>query len=99
MFAPPVAETAASLGVDERGEPVYPPGSIVRSVSRVGQVGFQKRQITVGVRWAGARVRVIPLNGLVHIYYGEEVVRVLAVDPTRYNQPLLKEVKPAAAVR
>lgn len=99
VFAPPVAEAPASLGVDEQGEPVYPPHSIVRVVSRVGNVGFDRKQITVGRRWVGARVRVVPLNGLVHIYYGEQAIRVLAVDPTRYNQPLGKGVKSATAVR
>jgi hypothetical protein len=50
LFAPPVAEAPASLGVDEHGEPVYPPHSLVRSVSRVGQMGFDGKQITVGKR-------------------------------------------------
>jgi hypothetical protein len=53
----------------------------------------------VGQRWAGARVRVIPVNGLVHIFYGEELVRVLAIDPTRYNQPIGRRVPKANAVR
>jgi transposase InsO family protein len=99
LFAPPVAEVPASMGVDERGEPVYPPRSIVRVVSRVGNVGFDHKQITVGRRWVGARVRIIPVNGLVHIYYGEQAIRVLAIDPTRYNQPLGEGVRTTSAVR
>jgi transposase InsO family protein len=98
-FAPPVAEAPASLGVDERGEPVYPPHSLVRSVTRVGNVGFEGKQITVGKRWAGARVRIVPMNGLVHIFYGDDLIRVLALDPDRYCQPLRKGVLVARAVR
>ena len=87
-FAPPVAEATASMGVDEHGEPVYPPHAIVRKVTRVGNIGYDSKQITVGRRWAGARVRVIPVNGLVHVYYREELIRALALDANNYNYPL-----------
>jgi transposase InsO family protein len=79
-YQPPVSEAAASVGYDEKGEPLYPPHSIVRKVTSVGRIGYQAKQITVGRRWAGARVRVIPVGRLLHIYYGEELVRVLALD-------------------
>jgi Integrase core domain len=97
-YAPPVAEAAASTGVNERGEPVYPPHSIVRKVSRVGNIGYLAKQITIGKRWAGAKVRVIPVNGLVHIFYGEELVRALAVDPNGYHHPLGRRVRKQQAV-
>jgi transposase InsO family protein len=95
----PVTERPPSVGYDERGEPVYPPHSIERKVSPVGNIAYTAKQITVGRRWAGARVRVIPVGGLVHIYYGEELIRVLAIDPTRYHHPLGKGVPQADAVR
>jgi len=50
-------------------------------------------QITIGRRWAHGRVRVIPVGGLVHIYYGEELVRVLVLDTTTRNAPLGKGVR------
>jgi transposase InsO family protein len=98
-YAPPVADGPPSVGVDERGEPVYPPRSIVRKVSACGQLGYRTKQITVGRRWAGARVRIIPVNGLVHIFYGEELIRVLAIDPDSYNQPLRRGMPKIQAVR
>lgn len=85
-FSPPVAEAVASLGVDANGEPVYPPRSIVRKVTVNGTTHFAGHQVQIGSRWAGARVRVIPVGSLVHVYYGEELVRVLAIDPDRDYQ-------------
>lgn len=81
-FRPPVAEVPASLGVDHHGEPVYPPHSIVRKPSKWGVISYQAHQIHLGSRWAGARVRVIPVGSLIHVFYGEELVRVLAMDPS-----------------
>jgi transposase InsO family protein len=85
---PPAGEIVASVGYDERGEPVYPPRSIVRKVTEVGNITYRRVQITLGRRWAHGRVRVIPVGGLVHIYYGEELVRVLVLDTTTRNAPL-----------
>jgi hypothetical protein len=93
------ALAAASTAVDERGEPVYPQHSIVRKVSRVGNIGYLAKQITIGKRWAGARVRVIPVNGLVRIFYGEELVRALAVDPNGYHHPLRRRMRKQQVVR
>jgi transposase InsO family protein len=72
-------------------EPTYPPHAIVRKVNRVGSLGYQRRLIQVGRRWAGARVRIIPVGELLHIYWGETLVRVLAVDPNSYYQPIRPE--------
>lgn len=80
-WKPPVAEAAASLGVDDRGEPVYPPHAMVRKASKWGVIGYDGHQIHIGSRWAGARLRVIPVGALVHIFYGDELVRALAIDP------------------
>ena len=84
--------------MDEHGEPVYPPHALVRLVNRVGVIGYQRKAITVGNRWRGARLRVIPTGDLLHIYYGEELVRVLSIDPTRTYQPSGKGVSRAKAV-
>lgn len=70
------------------GQPDYPPHSIIRKVTATGNIGYQKKLIQVGYRWAGAQVRVIPIGDLTHIYYGEHPVRVLVIDPDRYYQPL-----------
>lgn len=68
--------------------PEYPPHSILRRVTATGNVGYQKKLIQVGYRWAGATVRVITIGDLTHIYYGETLIRVLAIDPHRYYQGL-----------
>jgi transposase InsO family protein len=72
----------------EAGQPTYPPHSILRRVSATGNVGYNRKLIQVGYRWAGAQVRVVPIGDLTHIYYGEQPVRVVAIDPDRYYQPL-----------
>ena len=81
-------DSSPALGVDAQGEPVYPPHSLIRKVTSVGNVGYECKLITVGRRWAGARVRIVPVGRLINIYYGEECIRTLALDPERYNQPL-----------
>jgi hypothetical protein len=71
----PVTDALAgsiSSGLDASGEPVYPPRSIVRLVSTSGDVAFQNKVVNVGRRYARARVRVIEISGLTHIYYAEE---------------------------
>jgi transposase InsO family protein len=97
----PVSEGDApiSTGVDERGEPVYPPHAYVRKVDCNGTLMFQGKPINVGRRWVGARARVIPVGGLVQIYYGEELVRALAVDPNRKYQGSRREERRQEAVR
>lgn len=70
------------------GEPTYPPHAIVRKVTKVGNISFRHSQIQLGRRWQGARVRVIPVGELVHVYWGDELVRVLAFDPTVPYQAL-----------
>lgn len=88
----PMVEGSISIGVDDNGEPIYPPHSVVRKVTAVGNVGFQRKQIQVGRRYVGGRVRIISVGGLTHIYYGEQLIRVLAIDANRYNQPMGKGV-------
>ena len=85
----PVAEALAgsvSSGVDANGEPVYPPRSIVRLVSTHGDLAFRNKVINVGRRYARARVRLIEIGGLTHIYYAEELIRTLQIDLTAHYQ-------------
>ena len=88
---PPVLEGPISIGIDKHGEPIYPPRSIVRKVTSVGNIGYQNAQITIGKRFRGARVRVIDVDALTHIYWGEELVRVLAIDPKKALYPMKED--------
>ena len=71
-------------------EPVYPPHCIIRKVGDTGSFGYQGKIIQIGYRWAGARIRVIPIGELIHVYYGELLIRTLTLtlDPNRHYQPL-----------
>jgi len=71
-------------------EPGYPPRAIVRKVASNGVLAYRKRYINIGVRFAGARVRIVEEGELVHVYYGDELVRSLAPDRTRRYQRLGK---------
>lgn len=85
-YVEPVAEAlggSISSGVDESGEPIYPPRSIVRKVSVQGDLGYRNTIIGIGRRYGRGRVRIIEVNGLTHIYYGEQLVRALEVDPKK----------------
>jgi hypothetical protein len=43
--------------------------------------------IILGKRFAGATVRIVEVGTLIHIYLGDELLRVLAPDPnTRYQR-------------
>jgi transposase InsO family protein len=75
-------------GPGEMTEPSYPPHSIIRKVGATGSFGYQGKLIQVGTRWVGAQVRVIPIGELIHVYYGERVIRTLTIDPDRYYQAL-----------
>jgi Integrase core domain len=77
---------AMSIGFDQHGEPIYPPKSIVRSVSEAGKLTYANKQIQVRRRFAGTRCRIVAADNLVHIYWGEEHIRSLALDPTSRYQ-------------
>ena len=79
----PTVEGPISSGTDASGEPTYPPRSILRKVTSIGNIGYKGSSINVGNRFAGGRVRVIDVGELTHIYWGEELIRALKVDPTR----------------
>ncbi len=79
----------------ELEEPVYPKGAIVRTVWSIGVVTYDRRNIGLGRRWAGLKVRIVPAGRLIHVYYGKTLLRSLAFDPDRRYQPqdrLSKEV-------
>jgi transposase InsO family protein len=69
-------------------EPAYPPRAIVRKVASNGVFCYRKAYINIGMRYAGARVAIVEEGELVHVYYGDELVRSLAPDPARRYQRL-----------
>ncbi|MGH2655438.1 MAG: IS481 family transposase [Actinomycetota bacterium] len=73
---------------DALAEPHYPPGAILRKVWGHGVVTYDKRTIGLGMRWSGLTVRIVPAGELIHVYYGNVLVRSLAFDPARRHQPL-----------
>jgi hypothetical protein len=83
---PPAAPAPAN---DETASaPSYPPRTILRKVSRNGELGFRAMAIQVGSRWNGATLRVIEVGELIHIYHGEILVRALVPDRTQRVQAL-----------
>jgi transposase InsO family protein len=85
----PSALAAICAGYDITGEPIYPPASIVRAVSSHGKLTYANKQIQVGRQFNGARVRIIrdaDTEQLVHLYYGNEHLRAVTIDPTRRYQ-------------
>ncbi len=87
-----------SSGVDDRGEPTYAPHAVVRNVSKNGKISFAKAEIYLGLRWAGARVQVTRHGDIVHVYWGQELVRALVIDPDHRYQSLGRRVHKARAV-
>lgn len=67
-------------------------------MTTVGNIGYRGVQITIGRRWAHGKVRVVPIGGLVHIYYGEELVRILALDQSVRLAPIGKGVRRSGSV-
>jgi transposase InsO family protein len=65
----------------EPAQPLYPPGSVVRTVDRAGVIGYRRASIGLGKRWRHLLVRIVELGGVTHIYFGEELIRSLVLDP------------------
>jgi transposase InsO family protein len=84
---PATTNVTRLLGVDDITEPSYPPHAFVRKVGANGNIGFRGKLIQVGSRFAGARVRVVEAERLVHIYHGDTPIRVLTINPDIYYQP------------
>lgn len=78
-------------GPDEMTEPSYPPHSILRKVGSSGNLGYCGKLVQVGMRWAGAQVRIIPVGELIHVYHGELLIRATTIDPDRYYQPMPRQ--------
>jgi transposase InsO family protein len=84
----PVVVRSPPPADDTVDEPCYPPHSIVRRVSKVGQIGFQRMSINLGSRWKGATVQIITTGEIIHVYHGDELIRTLVPDRTRRIQPI-----------
>jgi transposase InsO family protein len=67
---------------------LYPPRAILRRVNRNGTLGYRGFHVQVGSAWAGHQLRVTEIDGVVHCFYGEELVRALVLDESRSFQPL-----------
>jgi transposase InsO family protein len=80
-------------------EPHYPPRSIVRTVASNGVFRYAGSSINVGVRFAGVRVAIVEVGELVHVYYGDELVRSLAPDLSRRYQRLGKRRPREVAIK
>lgn len=85
-IAPAPVRTPASGIVVDLADPTYPPGASVRKVSASGDLGYRGTIINVGRRWAGASVHVGHRDGLTHVYFGEELICSLTIDPARRRQ-------------
>jgi transposase InsO family protein len=83
----PVRELAPAVA---EGSPRYPPHSLLRKVNRNGVVSYDGLGIIVPYRYRNATVRVLAVGELIHVYYGEELVRVLVPDRSRHYQPIGK---------
>ena len=91
----PIANNVIRLPAPaEMREPEYPPHSFVRKVGSSGNIGFRGKLISVGSRYAGASVRVVEAEHLTHVYHGDSLIRVLAIDPNRYYQPKPRKEPP-----
>jgi len=85
------APAPGELTLADQEQPAYPARALLRQVSSNGEIGFENMRIGIGRRFAGAKVRIVPLGELVHVYHGSELVRVAALDRRRYYQPQAKK--------
>lgn len=93
--------SAGALGAPafaDEGEPHYPPRAVVRKVASNGVFAYAGNHINIGMRFAGARVRIVEQGELVHVYYGSELVRSLAPDRARRYQRLGKRTRTEVAI-
>jgi hypothetical protein len=64
-------------------DPTYPRGAIIRTVWPIGVVTYDRRNIGLGKRWAGCKVRIVPAGKLIHVYYGKILLRSVTFEPGR----------------
>jgi len=84
----PTAQPVGELTLAEQQDPLYPQGSIIRKLWSTGLVSYQAIGITLGKRRAEAHVRIVPNGQLVHIYYGNQLLRTVALDRRKRYQTL-----------
>jgi transposase InsO family protein len=82
------AERYASASPLQAPEPLhqqptatYPSAAILRKVNSNGSFGYQGTIIHIGAIWAHHRVRITEVGGVVHVYFGEQLIRSLVLDP------------------
>ena len=68
----------------------------MRKVASNGVFCYRKAYINIGIRYAGARVAIVEQGELVHVYYGDELVRSLVPDPDRRYQRRERRRRPPA---
>jgi hypothetical protein len=83
---PTAAARLRELELAEHETPLYAPYWITRKVWDNGVVGYQRLAINVGRRYRGATVRLREVGELVHVYLGEELIHVAALDRNRRYQ-------------
>jgi transposase InsO family protein len=59
----------------------YPAGSILRKVSSCGNLSFQRHMIKVGSQWSLCVFRVEVIDGVVHLFFGDQLIRALRFSP------------------
>lgn len=55
--------------------PTYPSGAIVRRVDRRGYLTYDLNRISVDSRWGGCTVHVVPRNGRLQVFFGDNLLR------------------------
>ena len=86
-FAAPSVEPFTSVpGLPPQA--TYSPGAILRKVSACGNIGYRNRTIQVGSEWNHYRLRMTEVDGVVHVFYGEQLIRALVLDPDVRYYPI-----------
>ena len=60
---------------------VYPKGTVTRKVSSCGNLSFKGHMIRLGSKWSLKILRVAVIDGEVHLFYGDQLVRTLVFKP------------------
>lgn len=89
-YLPPPAPARELTLTEPDPAPSYPPHSVTRKAWGHGIVNYDGYAITIGMRYRGATVRILEVGELVHVYLGDELIRVVALDPSRRYQNLGK---------
>jgi transposase InsO family protein len=85
----PTASVGTDLAtIEPRKDPLYPPHSLIRKVSKTGVFSYASLAIALPIEYVGARVRVVETGALIHVYLDQQLIRVLAPDYSKRYQPL-----------